>query len=164
VAFSDFVFPTPSGKIEIYSQEASEKWQCNPLPDFAEADESPRNSKYKFNLMTPNTKNRIHSQFNNLKLIEQFSEKPVFHLNPADAAEYNINDSDLIKVFNDRGDLKGEVKIDFGLKQGCVLMTNGWWISQGGTVNFLSNSKETDMGYGAAFHDTMVDIEKINNK
>ena len=110
--------------------------------------------------MTPNTKNRIHSQFNNLKLIEQFSEKPLFHLHPIDAKEIKISDSDQIRVFNDRGELKGKVKIDFGLKRGCVLMTNGWWISQGGTVNFLSNGIETDMGYGAAYHDTMVNIEK----
>ena len=114
--------------------------------------------------MTPNTKNRIHSQFNNLKLIEQFSEKPLFYLNPSDASEYKINEGDFIRVFNDRGELSGEVKFDFGLKSGCVTMRNGWWISQGGTVNFLSNGIETDMGYGAAFHDTMVNIEKINNK
>jgi anaerobic selenocysteine-containing dehydrogenase len=164
VAFSDFIFPTPSGKIEIYSDEAKNRWNSNPLPDFEEAEESSKSGKYKFNLMTPNTKNRIHSQFNNLKLIEQFINKPMFHLHPNDAAEYKINDGDIIRVFNDRGELKGEVKFDFGLKPGCVLMTNGWWISQGGTVNFLSNGKETDMGYGAAFHDTMVDIEKINNK
>jgi len=161
VAFSDFVFQTPSGKIEIYSKEASKRWNCNPLPDFEEAEESSKNSPHNFNLMTPNTKNRIHSQFNNLKLIEQFSEKPLFHLHPIDAKEIKINDGDQIRVFNYRGELKGKVKIDFGLKQGCVLMTNGWWISQGGTVNFLSNGKETDMGHGAAFHDTMVNIEKI---
>jgi len=161
IAFSDYVFPTPSGKIELHSEEAANRWSCNPLPDFEEVEESTKNSKNKFNLMTPNTKNRIHSQFNNLKLIEQFSEKPLFYLHPIDAKDKYINEGDQVRVFNDRGELKGEVKIDFGLKQGCVLMTNGWWISQGGTVNFLSNGKETDMGYGAAFHDTMVNIEKI---
>jgi anaerobic selenocysteine-containing dehydrogenase len=161
MAFSDFKFPTPSGKIELYSEDAAQRWDCNPLPDFEEADESSKNSKYKFNLMTPNTKNRIHSQFNNLKLIEQFSENPFFYLNPSDASEYNINEGDNIRVYNDRGELSGEIKFDFGLRQGCITMTNGWWISQGGTVNFLSNGKETDMGYGAAFHDTMVNIEKL---
>jgi hypothetical protein len=38
---------------------------------------------------------------------------------------------------------------------------NGWWIPDGGTVNFLSAGRETDMGYGAAFHENLVDIEKI---
>jgi anaerobic selenocysteine-containing dehydrogenase len=131
------------------------------MPDYEEAKESSRNNNHKFNFMTPNTKNRIHSQFNNLKLIQQFSEKPLFSLNPSDAKNFNIKDGDKVRVFNSRGELVGEVKFDFGLKPGCISMTNGLWISQGGTVNFLSNGIETDMGYGAAFHDTLVDIEKI---
>jgi hypothetical protein len=41
-----------------------------------------------------------------------------------------------------------------------VCITNGWWLSQGGAVNLLSAGRETDMGHGAAFHDTLVDVEK----
>ena len=39
-------------------------------------------------------------------------------------------------------------------------MTNGWWIGEGGTVNFLSRGAETDMGHGAAFHDNRVEVER----
>jgi hypothetical protein len=28
-------------------------------------------------------------------------------------------------------------------------------------VNFLSLGRETDMGHGAAFHDNLVDVEKL---
>jgi len=111
--------------------------------------------------MTPNTKNRIHSQFGNLNLIRQFSEKPFFYLHPDDAAESAIKEFDQVRVYNDRGELNAKVKFDFGMARKCVMMNNGWWISEGGTVNFLSSSRETDMGYGAAFHDTMVNIEKV---
>lgn len=161
VVFSDLTFSTPSGKIELLSKEAKDRWGMNPLPDYLEPKISVKNTNNQFYFMTPNTKNRIHSQFNNLTLIKQFSKKPVFFLNPKDADKFGINESDQIRVFNDRGELKGEVKFDFGLKRGCICMTNGWWISQGGTVNFLSSGRETDMGFGAAFHDTMIDIEKI---
>jgi hypothetical protein len=41
-----------------------------------------------------------------------------------------------------------------------VVITNGWWVSQGGAVNVCSYGRETDMGYGAAFHDTLVQAEK----
>jgi len=164
VVFSDFKFKTPSGKIELYSKEAQNRWRLNPLPEYREPDESTQSSEYKFNFMTPNTKNRIHSQFNNLSLIKQFSEKPIFTINPKDAESLEINDGDTIRVYNKRGELSGEVRFDFGIRQGCISMTNGWWISQGGTANFLSPGKETDMGYGAAFHDTMVDVEKIDSR
>ena len=46
-----------------------------------------------------------------------------------------------------------------GIKQGCIYVTNGWWIGTGGSVNFCSLGRETDMGYGAAFHDALVEIE-----
>jgi hypothetical protein len=42
-------------------------------------------------------------------------------------------------------------------------MANGWWITEGGTVNFLSLGRETDMGHGAAFHDNLVDVEGIRS-
>jgi anaerobic selenocysteine-containing dehydrogenase len=64
-------------------------------------------------------------------------------------------------VFNDRGSLEVPARIDPSLRGGCVSMTNGWWISEGGTVNFLSAGRETDMGHGAAFHDTVVDVERV---
>ena len=110
--------------------------------------------------MTPNTKNRIHTQFNNLRMIRQVSPNPVISINPEDASKRSIGDGEKVSVFNDRGKLQLEAKIDFGIKPGCVSVTNGWWISEGGTVNFLSAGRETDMGYGAAFHDNLVEVEK----
>jgi anaerobic selenocysteine-containing dehydrogenase len=115
--------------------------------------------KFKLNLITPNTKNRIHSQFNNLRMIGQFGDTPNVLLNPADAHSRNVADGDFVRVFNDRGSLELTVRIDNGIKQGCVYVTNGWWIGTGGSVNFCSLGRETDMGYGAAFHDVLVEIE-----
>ena len=59
-----------------------------------------------------------------------------------------------MNIFNDRGSLEVEARIDFGIKSGCVYMTNGWWIKDGGSVNFLSLGRETDMGHGAEGHET----------
>jgi anaerobic selenocysteine-containing dehydrogenase len=61
-------------------------------------------------------------------------------------------------VFNDRGHVRLAALLDPGIKPGCVSVTNGWWISEGGTVNFCSYGRETDMGHGAAFHDNLVEI------
>lgn len=166
VAFADDVFPTPSGKIELVSQEAADRWGLDPLPVYSEPVESTKNDsveskKYPLYFMTPNTKNRIHSQFNNLELIRQFSPKPILDMSPDDALKRNIKTSDRVKVFNDRGSIEIEVRIDFSIKPGCVCVTNGWWITEGGTVNFLSAGRETDMAHGAAFHDALVEVEKI---
>ncbi|MFC2103318.1 molybdopterin-dependent oxidoreductase [Bacteroidota bacterium] len=162
VVFKDYKFKTPSGKIELFSEEAKSRWNVNPLPDYNEPVEFVKSKgKYPLYFMTPNTKNRIHSQFNNLDLIKQFDSTPELSIHPTDAKERGVKNEDIVKVFNDRGELNIKVKLDIGIKQGCISATNGWWISQGGTVNFLSQGKETDMGYGAAFHDNLVEVEKI---
>jgi len=167
VAWSDFNFSTSSGKIELLSMEATERWGVNKLPDYQEPYESVKSDsletkKYPLNFMTPNTKNRIHSQFNNLEMIRRVSPKPLVTMSPKDAGDRSIESGDNVKIFNDRGHLILEVSVDFSIKDGCVSVTNGWWIADGGSVNFLSLGRETDMGYGAAFHDNLVEVEKVS--
>lgn len=166
IAFSDFNFLTPSGRIELLSETAKYKWNVDSLPSYTENVESTTTVSSKkerpLYFMTPNTKNRIHSQFNNLKYIQQFSESPRLQMNPDDAQQRGISDGDKVKIFNDRGFLHTRVIFDFSIKMGCVSLTNGWWINQGGTVNFLSLGRETDMGYGAAFHENLVEVERMD--
>ena len=167
IAFSDYKFDTPSGKIELYSEEAIRRWNLDPLPVYSEPVESTarRNTTsrpYPLYLITPNTANRIHSQFNNLQLIRQFSPAPLVYININDAGERNITDGDLVRIYNDRGELKMKANLDLSIKKGCIVITNGWWISEGGTVNFCSLGRETDMGFGAAFHENLVEVEKVS--
>lgn len=167
IAFSDFVFPTRSGKIELLSQEAAVRWGVDVLPSFSEPEESCPSSAasaspYPLYFLTPNTKNRIHSQFGNLKMIRAVSEPLAVLISPADAGKRGICDGDLTRIFNARGSIEASARIDFSLKPGCVSMMNGAWISEGGTVNFCSFGRETDMGHGAAFHDDLVEVEKVH--
>lgn len=167
IAFSDGVFPTPSGRIELRSEEAAARWGVDAVPSYSESVESVRSNRagagasYPLYFMTPNTKNRIHSQFNNLESIRAFSPAPRLHMHPLDAEARGVADGDVVRVRNDRGSLEVPVRLVHGIKPGCVSMTNGWWISQGGTVNFCSMGRETDMGHGAAFHDNLVQVEPV---
>lgn len=167
VAFSDLVFPTPTGKIELLSKEAEERWNVDALPTFREPVESVRkasteSNRYRLYFMTPNTKNRIHSQFNNLDMIRRLSPAPFVAMHPEDARTRGIRDGSKARVFNDRGSIQIDVRFDYGVKRGCVAVTNGWWITDGGTVNFCSSGRETDMAYGAAFHENLVEMEPLS--
>ena len=168
VAFSDLVFPTPSGKIELFSEEARQRWGIDPLPQWCEPEESVRplegerqGRSYPLNMLTPNTKNRIHSQFGNLQMIRRHDPAPILDLSPADALPRGIREGERVRVFNDRGSLELHCRLDFGLRAGCVSLTNGWWQSDGGGVNLLSAGRETDIGHGAAFHDNCVEVERV---
>jgi len=164
IVFADGVFATPSGSIELRSEEAARRWGVAALPAYSEPVEGTRGSANEARewlyFMTPNTKNRIHSQFNNLESIRVMSPAPFLQMHPDDAAHRGLQDGARARIVNDRGELEAPVQLDWGIKPGCVAMTNGWWISQGGTVNFCSLGRETDMGHGAAFHENLVRVEK----
>jgi len=165
IAFADGIFPTPSGKIELVSEAAARHWGVDPVPGYEEPLESPRRpspeaAKYPLHLLTPNTRNRIHSQFGNLRMIAAGRDRPTASLHPADARRRGIAGGERVRIFNDRGHLEVEARLDAGLRPGCVVMTNGWWQSQGGTPNLCSLGRETDMGHGAAFHDNLVEVER----
>lgn len=162
IAFSDYIFKTPSGKIELLSNEAQTQWGVNPLPSYEKGIEADSNydSEFPLFMMSPNSKNRIHSQFNNLKIIRMVSGDPTVQINPKDAADRNIADGDLVRVFNKRGDLLIKADVSYQVRVGCVVIPNGWWKTQGGAVNALSKGRETDMGHGSAFHDNKVQIKK----
>jgi anaerobic selenocysteine-containing dehydrogenase len=92
-------------------------------------------------------------------MIRQFDPKPFVAIHPDDARARGVADGCAVRVFNARGSLTLEARVDFGLKAGCVCITNGWWITDGAAVNLLSAARETDMGHGAAFHENRVQVE-----
>jgi anaerobic selenocysteine-containing dehydrogenase len=165
VAFADLAFPTPSGRIELLSAEARARWGLDELPTYREPRESALGedgdpSRFPLSLLTPNTKDRIHSQFGNLPSIRTLSPAPLVALHPADARARGIRAGDRVRLFNARGSLHLDARIDHGLRRGCVTVHNGWWLTDGGAVNVLSKARETDMGFGAAFHENLVEVER----
>ncbi|MCL4838268.1 MAG: molybdopterin-dependent oxidoreductase [Thermoanaerobaculia bacterium] len=161
VAFADLRFPTPSGRVELASAEASERWGVEELPQFREPEEAPApGGRFPLALLTPNTKNRIHSQFGNLAAIRRLADPPRIAMHPDDAAVRGLADGQRARLFNDRGELLLPVHLDWGLRPGCVAVTNGFWLAEGGAVNLLSRGRETDLGHGAAFHDNAVEVAR----
>ncbi|MEX1382082.1 molybdopterin-dependent oxidoreductase [Lutibacter sp.] len=158
IPFSDTIFPTPSGKIELYSEEAKSRWGVNPLPDYV-----PLNQEkiFPLQLLSPNSKNRIHSQFGNLNIIKQFEPEAYLFLHPNDAEERGIKNLEMVKLFNNEGSAEVKVQFDLGLRVGNVVLTNGHWAVDGATPNLFTKGIETDMGHGTAFHNTWVQIKKI---
>jgi len=166
IAWSDYVFPTPSGKIEFYSEQAQKLWNINPLPVYhvsaEQRDSQPELArKYPLNLMTAHSKDKIHSQFNNLDYISEINPEPKAEINIYDALDRNIEEGDFVRVFNDRGELTLKAHVTHRIKRGVLNIQEGWWIHEGGTVDFLSADRLTDIGNGAAFHDCLVQVEKV---
>ncbi|MEW6071476.1 MAG: molybdopterin-dependent oxidoreductase [Planctomycetota bacterium] len=165
VAFADGVFPTPSGRIELRSAEAARRWGVDPLPDYREPVRTPPDAPRAgapalLELLTPNTKNRIHSQFANLRSLRDVEGPPRASLHPADAHERGIAEDDPVRLRNARGELRARARLDHGQRRGIVFVPNGAWSEDGAAVNRCSEGRETDLGHGAAFHGVLVEVER----
>jgi anaerobic selenocysteine-containing dehydrogenase len=158
VAFATLSFPTPSGRIELLSEEAVLRWGVDSLPDYRPPRESAVPGPL-LRLLTPNNKNGIHSQFLQHPALRALDPGPGLAMSLEDAEARGIRAGDRVRVANDRGELILPVRIELGLRQGCVVACNGYGGEHGGAVNLLSLGRETDMGHGAAFHDNLVRVE-----
>jgi len=162
IAFEDLKFDTPSGKIELFSQEANEKWGISPLPEYEPIKHSRLEEKYPLILITPNAGSRIHSQFGNLKIILETNPVPCVRMSPDDASRRNLTEGQKIRVFNQNGELLSHVSISNRVLPGLAVFPNGLWFKEGGGVNQLISGKETDIGFGAAFYDNRIEIEGVD--
>jgi anaerobic dimethyl sulfoxide reductase subunit A len=113
---------------------------------------------------------RVHSTHaNNDWLAEAFPQR-VF-LNPIDAAERGIIDGDLVRVWNDRGELVIPARVTPRILPGVVDIPQGaWWspdengVDFGGCINVLTSERWTPYAFGTAQHTIMVQVEKFTAK
>ena len=159
-AYGTLKFGTPSGKIELFSDRAAELWGVNPVPTYEPLNDFGENH-LPLRLMTPNIASRIHSQFGNLEVVRSVVEEPAWEISVADARSRGLRSGDRIRVFNSRGEVTGKIRVTSRVRSGSLVFPNGIWLGEGGGVNRLIAPSETDMGHGAAFHNTRVEIEKL---
>jgi anaerobic selenocysteine-containing dehydrogenase len=157
IAYEDHIFETPSGKVELFSGVTADRWKVSPLPEYVPVKDD--SSKFSLILLTPNMGSRIHSQFGNLDIIRSSFDDPGAKISPAEAAKRNIKNGSSIRIYNENGAVITTAIISARIPEGIIVFPNGIWLNEGGGGNILISPMETDMGYGAAFHDTLVETE-----
>jgi anaerobic dimethyl sulfoxide reductase subunit A len=164
-------FPTPSGKIEIFSQRAADlnNPDTPPIPKYMPTPEDrsdPLFEKYPLQLLTPHPKNRVHSELYMVPWLREVEEHRAW-INPIDAIPRGLKDGDEIFVFNDRGKVAIKAWVTERIIPGVVCIFEGAWynpdkdgIDRGACANTLT--KDAYSGGGAAVLNTcLVEVEKI---
>jgi len=159
IAFSDYIFNTPSGKIEFYCAKLYEDWGVSPMPVFEPPKEEP--DKYPLRFYSRHSRERINSQFNEVETLKETNPIPKIQINTSDANSRNIKNGDIVKIFNERGAIAAVADVTNSIKEGNTSMTFGWKKSDGASINTLTAERISDMGFGAGFHDCCVEITVI---
>ncbi len=163
VTYSDRKFPTPSGKVELYS-EKKKSLGFDPLPIHLELEEGPDKTpelfkKYPLNFISYHSKMSMHSMDYKTPLIREIQPEPLLEINPVDAVARSIQNGDAVMVHNDRGSVKLKAKVSKVVRAGVVAMEQGWSLDKG-CANLLTSDRLTDLGYGSTYFTCLVQVSK----
>jgi anaerobic selenocysteine-containing dehydrogenase len=166
--FADGVFPTPSGKCELYSERMKADG-LDPLPTYIPPREDPQNrpaqaAKYPLQLLSPPRPQFLNSTFANSSKHRAAAGEPTIELASFDAQARGLSDGQWAQVFNDRGSFQARVSLTGSVRPGVAVATGIYWnkLSPGGSnVNSTTSSALTDMGGGATFFDNLVEIQSL---
>jgi len=170
---------TPSGKIEIYSAALADiaaKWQLekediiDPLPVYAAGFENyddPLASRYPLQLTGFHFKGRVHSTYGNVDVLKAACRQEMW-INPMDAAQRGINNGDMIRIFNDRGEVQIAAKVTPRMMPGVVALGEGAWytpdskrIDRAGSINVLTSQRPSPLAKGNPSHTNLVQVAKV---
>ena len=162
-------WPTPSGKIEIYS-ETLRDLGVDPLPDHVDETEglsgAAAGGRYPLQVISAATHYFIGASFQHVPRLQEMMARPTFEVSAADARSRGIGNGDYCRLFNDRGEVFGHALIVDGLLAGVIgtqKQLQGSRQRGGVNVNALVSQREADMGRGPVFFSTLAEIERVTS-
>jgi anaerobic selenocysteine-containing dehydrogenase len=121
----------------------------------------PATAEYPLALISPASERTISSTLGELSRPEVRLE-----INPEDAESRGIEDGDSIRVWNALGEMRINARVSPLVKRGIVTMPKGVWrrnTKNGYTSNALSPDSLSDLGGGACFNDSRVQVQRVEN-
>ncbi|MBU1053197.1 MAG: molybdopterin-dependent oxidoreductase [Proteobacteria bacterium] len=160
---------TPTGRVEFYLERLKTAGQ--ELPCYIEPVESVYSKKakeYPLSLLTSHPRYRVHTMMGNYPVLMKKDPEPNLQINPSDAKHRNIKDGDIVRVFNNLGQVKLKAALSENIKPGVVNIDEGWWPEQyiEGHINELTHdminlAQAMIFEPNAAYCDVLVEVEKI---
>ncbi len=158
-------FPTPSGRARLYDGDLIAQGM-DPVAEYVppvESRKSPLAERYPLELLARKADNFLNSTFVNLPGLQKMERQHELEMNRRDAERRSIKDGDRVRVFNDRGEIFLSARVDGTVSPGVVGAKLGWAkLSDGGiNINVLTSARLTDLGGGATFYSTLVEVERV---
>jgi anaerobic selenocysteine-containing dehydrogenase len=166
--FADGEFFTPSGKAQFYDESLTAKG-LDPVLAFsppAESRHGPAARSYPLELLPRKADNFLNSTFTNLPAIQEMEDRHLLEMTVADAAARGINNGDRVRVFNERGEIELTARVNGSVPAGVVAARLDWakLSPEGKNINVLTSDRLTDIGSGATFYSTLVEVERASSR
>src|SRR5918994_759433 len=155
-------FPTPSGKLELYSERAAAAGH-DPLPGYTPPAEAAAPGEDRLALIAAASHWFLNSMFANAADQLRRAGEPVVALHPDDAAARGLDAGDRVRVGNERGSFEAVLSVDDTARRGVAATTKGHWpklLAGRAHVNAATEERDADLGGGAVFHDCWVWVQR----
>jgi biotin/methionine sulfoxide reductase len=183
VMFADFRddpethrLPTPSGRIELASEEiAAMADGAQPgHPAWLDPEEwlgADLARTWPLHLLTPQPARRLHGQmdWSAHSRAGKVRDREVMRIHPQDAAARGIAEGDAVRLFNGRGACFAVAGLDDGVMRGVVLLPTGATYDPDGTSDRNSNPNvltrdvgTSELGQGCAAQSCLVEVERFD--
>ena len=177
--------PTPTGKIEIYSQKISDFFGANnpaapTIPKYAPSPESlnsPLAKKYPLILTSPHPKFGRNSQWQNLSWQRDESQAEIngyapMTINPLDAEKRGLKTGDTVRVYNDRGSVLYTTYVSERIRPSVIRVWEGAWYAPlkpgdtdspdaGGNPDVIISGRQPDALCNGMVNCALVEVEKV---
>jgi anaerobic selenocysteine-containing dehydrogenase len=160
----------PFSTVEWF-KTASGRGELLPVPVFAAPTESRAHAAegaYPLEFLPRKADNYMNSTFANIPLHQRMEKRTagVLEMHATDAAAREIATGDPVEVFNGRGSITLRALVNAQVSAGVVAARLDWsklgndLSGNGANVNALTSETLTDIGGGATFYSTLVEVRK----
>jgi anaerobic selenocysteine-containing dehydrogenase len=165
-------FPTPSGKVELYSKALAAAG-VDPLPGrFVPGDDGgvqPDDQAWAGSealyLLTGASHHFVSSSLASQKGLLERAGSPFVEVHPDDASARGITDGDTVIVENGRGSSQLRAVVTDAVRPGVLVSPKGRWskLSGGTSVNWTTSDALGDMAGQSTFHSNRVWLRRAGN-
>ena len=168
VPFSGGRFPTPSGKVELFSQELADQG-VDPLPGWVDReDDGLASDRERFPqdevlyLLSGAAHYFVSSSFANQPDFLQREGVPFVEIHDQDAASRGIRDGDVVIIENGRGWCELRAVVTKKVRPGVLASPKGRWskLSNGRNVNWITTDALADMAGQSTYHSSRVWVRR----
>ncbi len=153
-------FRTPSGRLEFYSPQMA-AMGLPPMPDWQPDPEEMRDgARWPLRLLTAPGYFQAHTAYSGVGFLRRREGQPCCIVHPDEAARRGLADGDKVRLYNERAAIGLVLRVSDEVQPGIVLVPGQRPDNEtvAGTVNMLVADRYTDIGDGAIYQSTFLDL------